>query len=289
MDRLSTLFSQFGVRARLFYNGKFCGMAEYGGIGQRGHIHLLQAGAITVHGPERKNLVLTRPSLIFLPRPSRHQLFAEELDGAQLLCAAMEFEGGVDNPLSASLPDFLVLPLDELPMLADTLKWMFGEAAAAHCGRDAALDRLFELLIILLFRHLLDHQKLHTGVMAGLADTRLARSLVQMHSSPQHAWSIAELASQSNMSRAAYAVHFRATIGQTPADYLLSWRISLAQKRLREGRPIALIAAEVGYESPSALARAFRRKTGHSPRDWMKDWQERRQDVVDPSSSRPGP
>ncbi|MCY1460446.1 RCS-specific HTH-type transcriptional activator RclR [compost metagenome] len=72
------------------------------------------------------------------------------------------------------------------------------------------------------------------------------------------------------MSRAAYAAHFRAVIGQTPADYLLSWRISLAQKRLREGRPITLIADEVGYESPSALARAFRRKTGCSPRDWMK-------------------
>ena len=51
-------------------------------------------------------------------------------------------------------------------------------------------------------------------------------------------------------------------------DYLVSWRISLAQKRLREGKPIALIAEEVGYESPSALARAFRRKTGVSPREW---------------------
>ena len=27
MDRLSTLLSQFGVRANLFYNGKLCGMA----------------------------------------------------------------------------------------------------------------------------------------------------------------------------------------------------------------------------------------------------------------------
>jgi AraC-like DNA-binding protein len=155
-------------------------------------------------------------------------------------------------------------------MLADTLKWMFAEAAGGHCGREAALDRLFELLIILLFRHLLDHHQLRTGMMAGLADSRLARSLVQIHNAPHRAWSIAELASESNMSRAAYAVHFRAVIGQTPADYLLSWRISLAQKRLREGRSITLIAAEVGYESPSALARAFRRKTGYSPRDWMK-------------------
>lgn len=271
MDRLSTLLSQFGVRANLIYNGKLRGLTSYDGVERRGYIHLLQAGSVTLLGPDRKDLLLTRPSLIFMPRPGRHQLFAGESEGAQLLCASMEFNGGVDNPLSASLPDCLVLPLDELPMLADTLKWMFGEAAGEHCGREAALDCLFELLIILLFRHLLDHHQLRTGMMAGLADLRLARSLVQIHNAPHRAWSIAELASESNMSRAAYAANFRAVVGQTPANYLLSWRISLAQKLLREGRPITLIAAEVGYESPSALARAFRRKTGYSPRDWMKN------------------
>ena len=81
MDRLSTLFSQFGVRANLFYNGKLCGMASYDGADQRGHIHLLQAGSVTLLGPDRKDLLLTRPSLIFLPRPSRHQLFAGEPEG----------------------------------------------------------------------------------------------------------------------------------------------------------------------------------------------------------------
>jgi len=269
MDRLSALLSQFGVRANLFYSGNLCGLASYNGAEGCGYIHLLQAGSVTLQGPDREDSLLIRPSLIFMPRPLRHQLFANESEGAQLLCASMEFEGGVDNPLSASLPDCLVLALDELPMLADTLKWMFREAAGSHCGREAALERLFELLVILLFRHLLDHHQLHTGIMAGLADPRLARSLLQIHNAPHLAWSIAGLASESNMSRAAYAVHFRTTIGQTPADYLLSWRISLAQKRLREGRSITLIAAEVGYESPSALARAFRRKTGYSPRDWI--------------------
>lgn len=264
------LLSQFGVRANLFYSGKLCGISSYDGADLRGHVHLLQAGTVILKGPGASDRLLDRPSLIFLPRPSRHQLIADEVDGAQLLCAQLAFDGGASNPISASLPDLLVLPLDELPLLADTLKWLFSEAAGGHCGREAVLDRLFELLIILLFRHLLDHHQLSTGLMAGLADVRLARSLLQMHDAPQRAWSVAELASQSNMSRAAYAVHFRSVLGQTPADYLLSWRISLAQKRLREGRPITLIADEVGYESPSALARAFRRKTGFSPRDWMK-------------------
>lgn len=270
MDRLSRLLSQFGVRAKLFYNGKLCGVASYDGADQRGHIHLLLAGTVILRGAGHRELSLTRPSLVFLPRPTQHQLIADEAEGAQLLCASMAFDGGSDNPLAASLPDCLVLPLDELPLLADTLKWMFTEAAAEHCGREAAIDRLFELLIILLLRHLLDHQLLHTGVMAGLADARLARSLVQMHNAPERAWSVAELANESNMSRAAYALHFRDVTGHTPAEYLLSWRISLTQKRLREGRSITHIAAEVGYDSPSALARAFRRKTGYSPRDWMK-------------------
>ena len=271
MDRLSNLLSRFGVRANLFFDGDLCGLASYDGAERRGYIHLLQAGSVTLLNPDRKDLQVTRPSLIFMPRPAKHQLFAAESDGARLLCASMEFEGGIDNPLSASFPDFLVLALDDLPMLADTLRWMFAEAANVHCGRDAALERLFELLIILLLRHLLDHHQLRIGMMAGLADTRLVKSLLQMHNSPERAWSIAELASESNMSRAAYALHFKNVIGQTPADYLLSWRISLAQKMMREGRSITLIAAQVGYESPSALSRAFRRKTGFSPRDWVKD------------------
>lgn len=42
------------------------------------------------------------------------------------------------------------------------------------------------------------------------------------------------------------------------------------RRLLREGRPIALIADEVGYESSSALARAFQRMTGTSPREWLQ-------------------
>ncbi len=78
------------------------------------------------------------------------------------------------------------------------------------------------------------------------------------------------MASIAGMSRAGFAAHFRKVVGFSPADYLLEWRVSLAQKRLREGRPIALIADEVGYESPSAMARAFRRKVGSSPRQWIQ-------------------
>jgi hypothetical protein len=53
MDRLSTLLSRFGVCAILFYNGNLCGMASYDGADPRGHIHLLQAGSVTLQGADR--------------------------------------------------------------------------------------------------------------------------------------------------------------------------------------------------------------------------------------------
>ncbi|MBV4473985.1 cupin domain-containing protein [Pseudomonas botevensis] len=268
MDRLSTLLSHFGVNAGTFHSGTFCGISAYGGEQAEGHVHLLQAGQLRLKPGNEPEVILSEPTLIFFPRPFAHRLFADEAMDTQLVCASLTFDGGAGNALAAALPDYLILKLGELPEMANTLEWLFKEAFDGHCGRVAVMDRLFELLVILLLRHLIGSRDQQPGMMAGLADPRLSRALNLMHEQPAKAWSVAELATAASMSRAAFAEHFRQVVGQTPADYLVNWRVSLAQKRLREGRPIALIAEEVGYESPSALARAFRRKTGLSPREW---------------------
>jgi transcriptional regulator GlxA family with amidase domain len=162
------------------------------------------------------------------------------------------------------------MPLAEIVMLSGNLDWLFDEAFAQHCGKNAVLNRLFELVVIQLLRYMMANRSVSTGMMAGLADLRLAKAVTLMHDQPARAWSVAELASAASMSRASFAAKFHKVVGITPAEYLASWRVSLTQKLLREGRPIALIADEVGYESPSALARTFRRKTGSSPREWLQ-------------------
>ncbi|MHC8326335.1 AraC family transcriptional regulator [Pseudomonas sp. LB1P83] len=271
MDRLSTLLTHFGVSAGTFHSGDFCGATAFDGDQATGHLHLLQAGELTLKLADERDLQLSEPTLIFFPRPYRHRLFASEASGTQLVCATLEFDGGSGNALAAALPEYLVLKLDSIPTLAGTLDWLFSEAFGGVCGREAMMDRLFELLVIQLLRHILTSRDQTPGMMAGLADPRLARPLSLMHDSPGKAWTVAELSAAANMSRASFAEYFRSVVGQTPVDYLVSWRISLAQKRLREGKSIALIADEVGYESPSALARAFRRKTGTSPREWVQE------------------
>ena len=267
MDRLSTLLSHFAVHAGTFHSGDFCGVSVHEGE-PSGHVHLLQAGELLLKPGNEREIRLDQPSLIFFPRPLAHRMIADASMKTRLVCATLTFDGGASNALAAALPDCLVLELTEIPELASTLEWLFKEAFEGHCGRVAVMDRLFELLVILLLRHLISSRDQAPGMMAGLADPRLSRALNLMHEQPEKPWSVADLAAAANLSRAAFAEQFHRVVGQTPGDYLLSWRVSLAQKRLREGRPIALIAEEVGYESPSALARAFRRKTGLSPREW---------------------
>lgn len=275
MDRLSTLLSHFGVSAGTFHSGAFCGTTGFDGDQACGHLHLLQSGELTLKLADERAIELRTPTLIFFPRPYRHRLIASDASDTQLVCASLTFDGGSGNALAAALPDYLVLDLEEMPSMAGTLDWLFNEAFGGICGREAMMDRLFEVLVIQLLRHILTNREQRPGMMAGLADPRLARSLSLMHDTPGKSWTVAELSAAANMSRASFAEHFRQVVGQTPVDYLVSWRISLTQKRLREGKSIVLIADEVGYESPSALARAFRRKTGVSPREWMRNGTQR--------------
>ena len=73
------------------------------------------------------------------------------------------------------------------------------------------------------------------------------------------------------MSRSAFAGAFRGVVGMTFGHYLQGWRIGLAQQALRRGRPLKVVAAEVGYGSEAALSRAFKAQTGVSPRQWRQD------------------
>ncbi len=274
MDRLSTLLAQFGMHATTIYGGTLGDEMGFDTMDRTAKLHLLRSGDVVFQMEQQKLLLITEPSLLFIPRPCCHSLSPaagqQSAQHPQLVSAALKFDGGLDNPLTTALPAYVLMPLADISMLSGNLDWLFDEAFAQHCGKNAVLNRLFELVVIQLLRYMMANRSVSTGMMAGLADLRLSKAVTLMHDQPAKAWSVAELASAASMSRASFAAKFHKVVGITPADYLVSWRVSLTQKLLREGRPIALIADEVGYESPSALARTFRRKTGSSPREWLQ-------------------
>jgi len=152
--------------------------------------------------------------------------------------------------------------------LKPTIDSIVEEALADRPGRDLVVDRLIEVLLVeaLRFRSEGVHAIGQPGLLAGLADPLLARSLRRLHGDVAHAWSVEELAREAGLSRSAFSERFGQKVGVPPMQYLIEWRMALAKAMLqRDTPPLEAVAAAVGYQSASAFSTAFRREVGSPP------------------------
>ncbi|MCU7875534.1 MAG: AraC family transcriptional regulator [Candidatus Thiodiazotropha sp. (ex Lucinoma borealis)] len=266
-DRLVSLLKWFELRARVFQTGPLCRSVNFNTGEGFGYLHVLRTGSMRVETLGQASVDLNQPSLVFYMTPTKHRLIPKH-GHTDLVCASFEFGTGLHNPLVRALPDMVLITLAELPGIAATLNNLFREASEDHCGRQAILDRLSEVLIIQLLRELMDQERIEVGLLAGLSDPRLANAINTLHAKLSHTWTLEELASVANMSRARFATVFRETVGITPMAYLSEWRLSAARSLLLKGKSVQTIADLVGYSSASALSRAFAARTGLSPRKW---------------------
>lgn len=268
MDPLAPFFERFSLSARMFYSGRLCGRT----VDQderTGYLHVLRKGSLKVIQPNGRQIVIDTPSIVFFPRPYRHRLYGSEQEGAELVCATVEFGAGMLNPLTAFLPEPLILSLDTLPELASALQLLFSEATSKLPGRQTAVDRLFEYVLVLLMRSAMNAHLVDSGVLMGLSDSRLSKAIEVMHKRPETSWSLEQLAQTAGMSRARFAAEFRRIVGMTPFDYLTSWRLGVAQSMLRKGHSLKLIASAVGYANATSLTRVFTQQLGMSPTEWL--------------------
>lgn len=274
-DRLAPLLERFHLSASVFHSGALCGLVSFDEADGIGHLHLLDDGeAFLAPRAGGQFEPLPRPALVLFPRPTTHRLFVPEGGEATLLCASVRFGGGAaGDPLSRSLPSPLVIDLATAPTLHALARLLFEEAFGERCGRQQALDRLAELLVIHVLRHVLDAGLVERGAFSGLGDPQLAKALAALHAQPAEPWTLARMAKAAGMSRARFAARFHAVVGQTPGDYLAGYRLALAEAALRRGRPVKQVAAEVGYGSASALARVFRQRDGRLPSEISRESQ----------------
>lgn len=187
----------------------------------------------------------------------------------QLLCGYFEFDRSNMHPLLSALPSVIHLRSGELPhaaWLQTTMQFMQQETLAARPGAVAVVNRLVGVLFIHMVRRYFELYPRKAGVLAGMADRHVGKSLEMMHRSPQSPWSLETLSRQVGLSRSAFATRFHRLVGQTPMHYLTLWRMQVARQLLTEGRlSTAAIASEVGFESAAAFTKAFKRITGKTP------------------------
>jgi len=280
VDRLSGLLEHFRVHAHLFHAGPLCGVTNFDAQEGRGFLHVLRRGEMVVthlpHSGAPRKIKVTEPTLLLYPRPLQHRFHNAPTEGADFVCATVDFDGGARHPVVAALPSVVVLPLRSVDGIEQTLALLFSETERVRCGQRLLADRLFEVLLLQVLRWLLDrpdHGGMTEGLMHGLAHPRLARALTAMHESPGAAWSLDSMAQAAGMSRSAFAAEFKLQLGVTPADYLLRWRVSLAQSMLLAGSSVKLASEKLGYASAASFSRAFVQLVGLSPRAWLLDRQ----------------
>jgi AraC-like DNA-binding protein len=188
-------------------------------------------------------------------------------DGAtEMLVGSYQLAGEVSRRLLRALPPLVVLRDEEwdcpvVPLLAD-------EVGKDEPGQEAVLDRLLDLLLIAALRAWFARPGAPDWYRA-YSDPVIGHALRLLHHNPAHPWTVAELARETGMSRAALARRFHELVGEPPMAFLTSWRIALAADLLLEpGTTIGSVADQVGYGSPFALSTAFKRVRGVSPQQY---------------------
>ena len=171
--------------------------------------------------------------------------------------------GSTDAALLVSLLPSLIHARGEGRLTA-LIQMAVEESRADRAARDVVLARLMEVLFIEALRSSGPHCP--SGILRGLGDERVAGVIRHIHAQPTVPWTIASLAQVAAMSRSAFFVRFRQTVGMAPMEYLLHWRMVLAKQLLEHGQAsVAEIARRVGYGSASTFSVAFTRHVGTSP------------------------
>jgi AraC-like DNA-binding protein len=273
MDALNPLFTHFSLNARVFFSGTLCAPVDFVDEPGCGYLHVLRKGSLRILGTTIETLQIDQPSLLLLPRPTPHRFYVDNPDGANLVCAYIDFGGISGNPLLSGLPDVFLASMAAMPGIESVISCLFEEGMNQRAGRQASIDRLMEYCMVLLLRHAIERQLIQGGVLAGLSDPRLARAMTALHEKPEQAWTLEDMAAQALMSRASFAKHFHATVQMTPYDYLTDWRISVARVLLKKGTSLKMVAPMVGYGTTSALSKVFSKKMGLAPLEWLESTQ----------------
>lgn len=150
------------------------------------------------------------------------------------------------------------MTVTEAHVLYPVIALSVAEAEAPRCGADHLLKGYVQTFVVHLMRQAIEEQTVSSGVLAGLADPRLARVLVALHEQPSKPWKVEAMAELAGMSRSAFMARFTEVLGEAPATYLRRFRMERARAELDAGGRVGVIARRYGYASPDAFTRAMK-------------------------------
>jgi AraC-like DNA-binding protein len=194
--------------------------------------------------------------------------FGGDGDVTSLVAGHFSLGGARRNVLLDTLPPAIHIPAGApgvSPQLAGVVQLILGESAAPGPGTSIVLGRLADLLFVHAIRFWIETDGAASCGMRAVTDVSVGAALRLMHGRFAEPWTLERLAASVSMSRSAFAARFTELVGEPPMQYLANWRMTRADRLLREGTSVACVAEQVGYANPVAFSKAFSRLRGIGP------------------------
>ncbi|MCO8275519.1 AraC family transcriptional regulator [Actinoplanes sp. TRM 88003] len=187
------------------------------------------------------------------------------LGGEQVVGLIRQPGNGPDERILDALPS--VVRVRDAPAVRHPLDRIVHELSRRGPGFAHVTEQYAQVLMVDVLRSVLGSPGLaDAGWLRLYADAELRPALILIHDRPAHPWRLADLARSVSMSRSKFIRRFQSLSGEPPLAYLHQWRMRLARTALRDtDAPIAAVAVETGFSSPSSFSHAFTRFTGLSP------------------------
>ncbi|MGO4764983.1 AraC family transcriptional regulator [Cupriavidus sp. 2KB_3] len=230
----------------------------------------LQAGSRTVAESRHFNGVVTEVTVPGAAAP---------LD---ILCGTFVLGSSADV-LLRTLPEVLCIGTDDANRNGDA-SWLRGLIGMMHAEADrprpggaAIVADLSTALFTVLLRALIERGGVSRGLIALMADARMARVVEAVVRAPEQPWTFDSLAALCNVSRATLARRFAQLGGMTPLELVTTLRMERAARLLRQdGLSAAAVGEQCGYASQAAFGRMFAQHFGIAPGAYRREHRARR-------------
>lgn len=240
---------------------------------------------------------LSAGDYVVLPRSAHHEILDQRgtpavpldqilLDASDSATGTVKYGGGgsktkiiggclwlegphLDLVLSA-LPANIVMKANDaressldllLPLLQKELTTM-------KFGSGMIISRISDAIFIEAIRDLVQQLPgTEVNWLRAVQDEVVGTALALMHADLSHPWTLEDLAVRAHVSRSTLTARFQTLVGQAPHQYLIDRRIEWAKHLIvSTNLSVGEIALEVGYDSGQALAKAFKNRTGLTPK-----------------------
>jgi AraC family transcriptional regulator len=180
------------------------------------------------------------------------------------------------GPLPKDKLEFLTDYNLEDPMLSHMLQMLLLEVINKGQGGPKLLENLLTLIVHYFVDNYSNIECLREGHQTNSSISAEDLRLVDQHiyDHMDSIISIDALASMLNMNKFHFLNEFKAKLGQTPYQYILSLRIEEAKNLLvNTGDALTDIALELGFNDGSHFSRTFKKFTGYTPLQYRKNTQ----------------